>query len=69
MEKNFAIKNEMQTDRKRIGFVVWMLFVFVFASFRGRGLGKNVIRNVNNSFESATRAFKRFCNVYFGTFC
>ena len=36
----FAVKNEMQTDRKRIGFVVWMLFVFVFASFRGRGLGK-----------------------------
>ena len=40
MEKNFAVKNEIQADRKRIGFVVWMLFVFVFASFRGRGLGK-----------------------------
>ena len=34
------IKNKMQTDTKRIGFVVWMLLVFVFASFRGRGLGK-----------------------------
>ena len=40
MEKKIPVKNGMQTDRKRIGFVVWVLFVFVFASFRGRGLGK-----------------------------
>ena len=38
--KKIVVKNKMQTDRKRIGFVVWMLFVFVFASFCGRGLGK-----------------------------
>ena len=40
MEKNLAVKNEMQTDRKTRGFVVWVLFVFVFASFRGRSLEK-----------------------------
>ena len=69
MEKNFC-RNKLNSDRReknRLCCLDVICFCFCFVSRKKSG--ENVIRNVNNSFESAMRAFKRFCNVYFGTFC
>ena len=29
MEKKFVVKNEMQIERERTGFIAWVLFVFL----------------------------------------
>ena len=69
MEKKFAVKtlNADKQEKNRLCCLDVICFRFCFVSWKRSG--ENVIRNVNNSFESAKRAFKRFCNVYFGTFC